>query len=251
MIGGEARRPPVHRGPAEGILGKVTHSLRRFVDLQVASVARDVAPWLRSRSGSVLEVGCGDQPYRYLLPGSCKYTCLDWKDAANAFAMTSVPDVIYYSGDAFPFADQSFDALFHTEVLEHVLDYRKFLCECQRVLKPGGEMFFTVPFQARFHFIPYDYWRFTKSGLLSILNEAGFDPLRVSSRGTDWVVAAYKDISVFYRLAYGGIAGKITFAAFSWLVVLLLCAAHACMFFELGSSDDCLGYSVVAGRPRV
>jgi SAM-dependent methyltransferase len=164
--------------------------------------------------------------------------------------MRGLGDVIHYSGEIFPFGDQSFDAVFHTEVLEHVADYRVFLRECFRVLKPGQEMMFTVPFQARFHFIPIDYWRFTESGLVTILRDAGLEPLRVSARGTDLAVAAYKVVSVFYRFAHGGIFGKAIFIAFSWLVVLLLCVAHVCMIFGLGSSDDCLGYSVVAVRPN-
>jgi hypothetical protein len=109
---------------------------------------------------------------------------------------------------------------------------------------------FTVPFQARFHFIPVDFWRFTKSGLELILAEAEFSDIRVQPRGSDLVVACYKVVSVLYRSAYGGILGKTVFVVFSWLTVLLLCLAHLCMALKLGSPDDCLGYSVFASRPR-
>jgi SAM-dependent methyltransferase len=250
MMTGEARKPPVNRGPSEHIFGKLFYLLRRFLDLQASSVASDVAPWLSTRSGLLLEVGCGEQPYRSFLTDKCSYVGLDWASANPDFSIAPHPDVVYYVGSTFPFDEQSFDAIFHTEVLEHVRDYRTFLTECRRVLKPGGEMMFTVPFQARFHYIPYDYWRFTKSGLESILAETGFSGIHISPRGTDVVVAAYKFVSVFYRLAYGGPLGKVTFIAFSWLVILSLCLAHVCMALMLGSSDDCLGYSVIATRPR-
>lgn len=245
----ESRKPPANRGPSRGLFGRLAFALHRFLDLQVASVIAEAAPWLRARSGSVLEVGCGDQPYRSFLPRQCAYTGLDWARADSEFSMQHAPDVVYYSGTRFPFGDDRFDSLFHTEVLEHVPDYRIFLSECRRVMKPGGEMMFSVPFQARFHFIPHDYWRFTKSGLEIILVEAGFEDIRVSARGTDVVVAAYKVVSVFYRVAHGGFWGKAVFVAFSWLVAFLLCFAHAAMAFGLGSSDDCLGYSVVVCRP--
>ena len=164
----EARKPPPNRAPTDGLVGGLRFALRRFLDLQVASVVADLAPWLTARSGSVLEVGCGDQPYRAMLPGRCAYTGLDWEGSAAEFAVRRLPDVVYYQGDVFPFGEGAFDALFHTEVLEHVANYRLFLQECRRVLKPGGEMMFTVPFQARFHFIPVDFWRFTKSDILTI-----------------------------------------------------------------------------------
>lgn len=43
------------------------------------------------------------------------------------------------------YADASFDLITHTEVLEHVADDARALCELRRVLRPGGWMLFTVP----------------------------------------------------------------------------------------------------------
>jgi len=246
----ESRKPPPNRGPSHGFLGSLRFAFRRFLDLQVSSVVADLSPWLKERTGSLLEVGCGEQPYRYMVPGRCTYTGLDWEGSVAKFSVRRIPDVIYYEGSVFPFADQSFDAAFHTEVIAHVADYRLLLQECHRVLKPGGELLVTVPFQARFHFIPVDFWRFTKSGLELILAEAEFSDIRVRPRGTDLVVACYKVVSVLYRCAYSGIPGKAVFIALSWLAVLLLCLAHFCMKLSLGSDDDCLGYSVIASRLR-
>lgn len=46
-----------------------------------------------------------------------------------------------------PFADDSFDAVYHSHVLEHFgkADARAFLAECLRVLKPGGVLRIVVP----------------------------------------------------------------------------------------------------------
>lgn len=43
-------------------------------------------------------------------------------------------------------ADASLDAIGSFDVLEHVPDYRRALSEFARVLKPGGELWLTVPF---------------------------------------------------------------------------------------------------------
>jgi len=47
----------------------------------------------------------------------------------------------------FPFADDTFDAVYHSHVLEHfqVNDGRRFIGECRRVLKPGGVLRVAVP----------------------------------------------------------------------------------------------------------
>jgi len=42
------------------------------------------------------------------------------------------------TGEQLPFADQSFDAVFCCDVLEHVRDLPKVISEISRVLKPGG-----------------------------------------------------------------------------------------------------------------
>ena len=160
--------------------------------------------------------------------------------------MSNNDEVVSYSGETFPCADSLFDALFHTEVLEHVFEYRNFLAECRRVLKPDGEMMFTVPFQARFHFAPHDYFRYTPSALGALLEEAGFADVKIDPRGTDVTVAAYKVVAVFFRWAYGNLGSKALFLLTSPVTFLLLALAHISIIFRLGSPDDCLGYSVTA-----
>jgi ubiquinone/menaquinone biosynthesis C-methylase UbiE len=44
-----------------------------------------------------------------------------------------------------PFADDSFDKIICSEVLEHIPDYRSALVEIRRVLKPGGILAASVP----------------------------------------------------------------------------------------------------------
>lgn len=44
-----------------------------------------------------------------------------------------------------PFKDETFDFVICTEVLEHVPNFKKAICEIKRVLKPNGEFLITVP----------------------------------------------------------------------------------------------------------
>ena len=46
---------------------------------------------------------------------------------------------------ALPYADETFDAVVHSDTLEHVSNPVHALTECRRVLKPGGALCFTVP----------------------------------------------------------------------------------------------------------
>jgi SAM-dependent methyltransferase len=243
----EARRPPRNSmARKKGLLTSLVQGLQLFADLQVCTVRRDVKAWLATRRGSLLEVGCGDRPYRSLVPPDCRYLGIDQDAMKDEFGMGSNEEVILYSGAVFPCQDGAFDSLFHTEVLEHVFHYREFLLECRRVLKPAGEMMFTVPFQARFHFAPHDYFRYTPSALRAMLAEAGFQEIEVAPRGSDITVAAYKTVAVAFRWAYGGPVGKLLFALTSPLTALLLAFAHLSILWRLGSADDCLGYSVTA-----
>lgn len=69
----------------------------------------------------------------------------DWE---NVDFVATAPSVrIHDLRERFPFADQSFDAVYHSHLLEH---FRKqaalaFLRECNRVLKPGGIIRVAVP----------------------------------------------------------------------------------------------------------
>ena len=66
--------------------------------------------------------------------------------------------------DGWPFADNVFDNVLCTQVLEHVVDLRGALSEIGRVIKPGGTVIVTVPFIYHEHGAPFDYRRFSIYG---------------------------------------------------------------------------------------
>ncbi len=125
-------------------------------------------------SGRVLDVGCGDRPYRRFI--SCEdYTGLDACEKVR-------PDVIAKS-ESLPFEDGRFDSAVCTEVLEHVRDPRKSLSEIRRVLKSGGTLYLTAPQAWGLHYEPDDYWRFTRYGLAHLLEISGFEVICVERIG--------------------------------------------------------------------
>ena len=244
----EQRRPPRNRQAIDGFGGSLVAGVRMFADLQVASVSVDIRRWLGTRRGAILEVGCGEQPYRRHVPPQCEYVGIDRSDIAGEFNVRDRRNVAYYDGDVFPVSDQRFDSIFHTDVIEHVYEARTFLSECHRSLRTGGEMFFTVPFQARYHYAPHDFFRYTPAALQRLLTEVGFENIEVRARGTDITVAAYKTAAVGFRWAYGDPLRKMLFVLTAPLTILALVIGHATSALSLGSCDDCIGYTVIARR---
>jgi SAM-dependent methyltransferase len=66
-------------------------------------------------------------------------------------------------------AEASYDYVVCTEVLEHTFNPAGAVQEIWRVLKPGGMLFLTVPFNFRIHGPLPDCWRFTEHGLRHLL----------------------------------------------------------------------------------
>jgi SAM-dependent methyltransferase len=65
--------------------------------------------------------------------------------------------------------DQSFDLVVCTEVLEHTLQPFRAVAEIQRMLRPGGLLLLSAPFNFRIHGPLPDCWRFTVHGIRSLL----------------------------------------------------------------------------------
>ena len=74
-------------------------------------------------------------------------------------------------GEALPFLDESFDAVFSLAVLEHVKDPFSCAREISRVLKPGGSLMCCVPFLQPFHGYPHHYYNMTSQGLKNLFND--------------------------------------------------------------------------------
>jgi SAM-dependent methyltransferase len=248
----EKWRPPLFR-PVTSRWGRIAAAARRLLDLQAASIWRDLAALLPQCRGLVLDVGCGAQPFRPLLGAKATYLGIDQARAAGHLGY-SVPDTIYYEGDTWPIGDESVDCVLCTETLEHVPEPPAFLAEARRCLNPGGRLLLTVPFAARWHYIPHDYWRFTPTGLERLLSEAGFDRIAVFARGNALTVACYKAMALILPLLLPpreeGPLKRLALRAVGLLAspMLVLLAGAAAISLKGDGGADCLGYTVVAER---
>lgn len=248
----ELWRPPRFTKPVSRAQ-RLGAACRRFLDLQAGSIWRDLAQVLPHVRGKVLDVGCGAQPYRQLLPRDIPYIGIDTSDAPAHFGY-EFPDTRYFEGDGWPVEDASVDFVLCTETLEHVANPEIPLGEAFRCLAAGGTLLLTVPFAARWHFIPYDYWRFTPSGLDRLLGQAGFVDRRVYARGNAVTVACYKVMALILRLALPQnpswpARALLRILSLPFLPVLLGLAAVANISLAGEGGDDCLGYTVLSKRP--
>jgi SAM-dependent methyltransferase len=132
---------------------------------------RELARLLPSCSGRLLDLGCGTKPYRHLATQTTEYIGLE-VDTPEARRRGGAD--LYYDGRTLPFANQSFDTVFCSQVLEHVFEPQAFLGEIHRVLSPGGRLLLTVPFVWDEHEQPFDYARYSSFGLKHLLQAAGF-----------------------------------------------------------------------------
>ena len=109
------------------------------------------------------------------------------------------PDVVCDVCDM-PFPDNSFDAVFLIEVLEHVHNPPKALSEIYRVLKPGGNLIFSVPFIFPLHDRPGDYFRYTKYGLKLLLSD--YDQIYIFERNSFWEAITVLKLRLIIERSY-------------------------------------------------
>lgn len=136
-----------------------------------------------ARGGVLLDLGCGTRPYRELYQGRFAY-------AVGADYEIRGPIEVRLDAAYLPFPDESFDSVLLTEVIEHVPDIDRTLREISRVLKPGGVLLLTWPFNYMMHEIPSDYIRLTEFGMRRRTELAGMSIEHLYRRGNALMVAA-------------------------------------------------------------
>ena len=245
-------RPPVFK-PNTTWRNRWGNRLRRFLDLQAGTGWADMSTELGTARGVLLDIGCGAQVYRDLVPEGVTYRGIDTTDARDHFGY-DVPDTHYFDGEDWGVPDASIDTALSTEVLEHIAEPDPFLARVFRVLRPGGRLVMTVPFAARWHFIPHDYWRYTPSSLHRLLTRAGFDHVVVHARGNPLTVACYKVMALPLMLLFGAgehQPGPGKRAVGVLLLPLLGAVAVVANLTIRGDwGNDCLGYTITARRPE-
>jgi SAM-dependent methyltransferase len=248
---GENFQPPKHLAPDSGI-EKIIFYIRLLLDFQTNTIYRSLKKILPGAKGEVLDIGCGNSPFKHLLDDAAtKYFGLDVYDSEDFKYQRA--DITRFDGKNIPFADNKFDIIFCTEVLEHVAEPASLINEVFRVLKSGGEIIFSIPWSARFHYQPFDFYRYTPTALKNIFSQ--FRDLTIESRGTDVSVIASKIIVVYSRqiLSLKKLNLKAILSLFLVIIEMpILLAAiiigHLSIIYKIGSADDCLGYLIRAKK---
>lgn len=152
----ESRLGLLYRRVYDWLCGKHPH-LRpwHFQWLGTIYLRRTLKTTLPHFVGRVLDVGCGQKPYRVLFTQATEYIGIDV--AAGA-------DYVVSPHAKFPFEDEAFDVVFATQVVEHVENLPHTLGEMSRVCKSGGVIVLSFPFLYNEHGAPYDFQRFTIYG---------------------------------------------------------------------------------------
>lgn len=139
-----------------------------------------ISEWLADNAhlvrGCLLDVGAGNRPYAVWYE-----PLVDSSLAVDAVAGDGIS--VVGLADRLPLADEAFDTVLCTEVLEHVFDAEQAARELYRVARPGAHVLVSVPYLYPTHEAPYDFRRFTHHGLRDLLERAGFEVVSLESRG--------------------------------------------------------------------
>jgi len=134
------------------------------------SIRQPLADWLRREGANaagkrVLDVGCGDEPYRPFFAGAAEYVGVDVQENTHAD--------LHGAAEELPVPDASFDVVLCTQVLEHANDPVRAVRELSRVTAPGGRVLASTHGTMVYHPNPVDYWRWTHTGLERLFAENG------------------------------------------------------------------------------
>ena len=112
--------------------------------------------------GKLVDIGCGNKPYINYFENVDKYIGVD---VANDKA-----DIIA-NAKSLPIRTGSIDVVLCNQVIEHDPEPDKIIAEIYRILKEGGILILSAPQMGRLHGEPNDYFRYTKWGLMYLLEK--------------------------------------------------------------------------------
>ena len=110
-------------------------------------------------------------------------------------------------GTALPFPDRTFDVVLSHAVIEHVADAARYLRECARVLRPGGQMYLSTAPYLSFAGAHLPRLRIPVPLHLLLGRRAAFGIFRQLARHAPWALQEQAEQNSFIKLARQG-SGK-------------------------------------------
>lgn len=209
--------------------------------------------------GVLLDVGCGQRRHEHIfLPRVDRYIGLDYPPVSGGiWATTGGENVdIWGDGQYLPILSDSVDTVLCSQVLEHVPEPAKAMRELARVLRPGGHAIVTVPQEWGIHQEPFDFYRFTRYGLVYLAERAGLEVVFVHNRGGFWAMMGQRWSAYLYDTTCRRFRRRGSRIAFLLFAIPILPLAALSQLIGLGLDRiqhldrNTLGYVLVARKPQ-
>lgn len=207
---------------------------RTFLESWLAGAATG-----QSADFRVLDAGAGSAPYRHLF-SQVIYETADFAQVDKEYG-----DLDYICDlNDIPVADNQYDLVLCTQVLEHVPHPVSVLQELARVTRPGGQIWLSAPLFYEEHEAPYDYHRYTQFAWHQMAEEAGLDVVEVA-----WLEGYYTTLA--YQLS---MAARVLPTWMMPIRVLFALLSGAFARLDLRTKRDeigmCKNYRVILDVPR-
>jgi hypothetical protein len=207
--------------------GDVDHRDRwqvRAVDRWMSATLPAIVPG--APQGSVLDVGCGEQPFRSLVEANRRpYVGMDIVQNSSG-TVSIVGDLEHIDAPETRYA-----IVLCTEVLEHVADIDLSFRGLRRLTMTGGLVMITVPFLFPEHMDPDDFRRLTGHGVAELARDHGFSVVSSERLGPapEVIATMLADVSVLPSAPTirSRVKTRVLRAAKAWLVSRLASASLA------------------------
>jgi SAM-dependent methyltransferase len=165
--------------------------------LHLSDLLIGIKQLIPKKSARVLDYGCGGSPYRGL------FGC----EAYDRADLQGGDDLDFEYGEDAELPTQLngyYDCVVSSQVLEHVASPADYLANCYRILQPKGWLILSTHGTFEDHGCPIDYWRWTASGLVKIVEKAGFKVCSAKKLTTGPRAAMFILERELYRMKFFG-----------------------------------------------
>ncbi len=214
----------------EIIMNNHTYMIKQFI--------REISGKYDLKGKKLIDIGAEDCQYKKYFK-NIEYFSQDIKNNENKN--------INYIGEIDTLPSGKFDYILCTQVLEHLKNPDKAFKNFFRILKKGGKVFLTTHMAFEEHFVPYDYYRFTRYGLKYLAEKNGFKVQKIKPQGGRFIVLAKELQTLIPKIIRNKTLGNIFYLVFS-VPLFLLCLILFCLDFLDKDKTLTLNYECVFSK---